>query len=154
MRHPRSSGSLSSWTTRPTPASNLSTTPSSGSSGRWSAAMAHPSSHGDSLLAHGNDWPGRAIAAEARVISLEQELRGEREAYLSVHRDVRAQFIDREGDLEETIRLIGNAYDAMINLVVLHEFVLRKYYENHPESPKDEFERAMHEIHQTLVIRS
>ena len=116
--------------------------------------MPHPSSQGPSLLAHGNDWPGRAIAAEARVISLEQELRGEREAYNSLRFDIHEQFVDREEELEESLRLIGNAYDAAINLVVLHEIILREYYERHPELPKDKFERVMHELHQALVRRS
>lgn len=115
--------------------------------------MARASSHGDSLLAHGNDWPGRAIAAEARVISLEQELRGEREAYLSVHRDVHGQFVDREEDLEESLRLIGDAYDAVLNFIVLHELILREYYERHPDLPKPKFERTMHELHKALVLR-
>jgi len=100
-------------------------------------------SQGPSLLAHGNDWPGRAIAAEARVISLEQELRGEREAYNSLRFDIHEQFVDREEELEESLRLIGNAYDAAINFMVLHEIILREYYERHPELPKRKFEAAV-----------
>ena len=87
------------------------------------------------------------------MIALEEELRGEREAYISLHRDVAWEHQEREEDLEESLRLIGNAYDSLINLVVLHEIVLREYYERHPELPKAKFELAMHELHQALVIR-
>jgi hypothetical protein len=126
-------------------------------------ALARPPSHapvarssrGSSLLEHGNDWAGRAIAAETRVLSLEHELRGEREAYNSLRRDVAWEHQAHEEDLEETIRLLGSAYDSLINCIVLHEPILREYYEERCEElPKERFEKMMHELHQALILRS
>lgn len=111
-------------------------------------------SQGQSFLAHGNDWPGRAIAAEARVLALEEELRGEREAYNSLHIDVRYEFEEREEELEEDVRVYREAYNQLVNLVVLHEFILREYYEERSELPKEKFETAMHELHTSLVLRT
>ena len=110
--------------------------------------------HGESLLAHGTDWAGRAIAAEAQVRRLEQELDDTRAIYLSARRDVREEFIDREVELIGAAGAAYGAYFALVNLVVLHEPILREYYEERDELPKEEFERAMHELHTSLVLRT
>ena len=110
---------------------------------------------GPSLLAHGNDWPGRAIAAEARVIALEEELRGEREAYDSLHCDVQWEHQEREEELEEDVRVYREVYDQLINFIVLHEFILREYYdERQAELPKEKFEATMHKLHTALILRT
>ena len=117
--------------------------------------MARQGSQGQSLLEHGNDWAGRAIAAETLVRSLEQELEDTRAIYLSARRDAREEFVAHEAELEETIFLLGEAYDGLINLVVLHEPILREYYDERCEElPKESFERCMHELHQSLILRS
>lgn len=110
-------------------------------------------SQGQSLLRH-DDWAGRAIAAESKCLALESELRGEHEAYLSLYRDVRETFIEREGELEEDARLAYGAYYSLVNLVVMHEPILREYYEERDELPKEKFEQAMHELHTSLILRA
>lgn len=68
---------------------------------------------------------------------------------------MRAEFQERERELEESVELLGDAYDALVNLVVLHEPILREYYEERGEElPKEKFEAAMHELHQALVLRT
>lgn len=94
---------------------------------------------GSSLLAHGNDWPGRAIAAERRERTLEDELR-----------EMRFKFQEHE----ETIWMLGAAWDSLIDFVVLHEPILREYYDERPEEAKGAFEQLMHELHQALVLRT
>ncbi len=117
--------------------------------------MPKQSSQGQSFLAHGNDWPGRAIAAEARVIALEEELRGEREAYNSLRLDVQWEHQEHEEELEEDVRVFKYVYRALINFVVLHEFILREYYDERCEElPKEKFEHTMHELHKALVMWS
>lgn len=110
--------------------------------------------HGESLLAHGIDWAGRAIAAETLVRSLEQELDDTRAIYLSARRDVREEFIDREEELEADAEAALGAYWALCNMIVMHEPILREYYEERDELPKETFEAAMHELHTSLVLRT
>ena len=111
---------------------------------------------GESFLDRQDDWPGRAIAAEARVTALEMELRGEREAYDSLRRDLYWEHEEREGELEEDAQAGYEAYYALANFVILHEPILREHYKERGVTevgPEERFEEAMHEIHRSLIAR-
>lgn len=109
---------------------------------------------GQAMLRHDNDWAGRAIAAETLVLNLESELLAAHADYQSVHRNVREAFIDREEELEESVRINRDAYFALVSFIIMHEPVLREYYEERSELPKGEFEQLMHELHTSLIFRA